>query len=311
MEDQTYLLRGSFHTQKSSIIENPKVAGWILLGYSLLGVVTFIWAFWTQRHRLSTFKQSMILSFTGQNDKLRGVQSIHYTLIPLLFIDAMAAVTEFGSAMHLLFESFCPNCAIMTYTWLILRCLGLVFHFVNALACILYLYNPLWVVKARCLAHFVTFLVVILFVFFIEIALLGHEVLILLLGLFSMIAQFKVTPPSLSAAVHRRKIALVAMLNFLLVFAPAFVLNWLMMTQNLPNYTVLYGDVTFGTNFHIYIDGILCYFILKLPSEEEQQQQQQHQHQHQQDLFHNPNYTLNISPSQSKNDPEIQCNDTN
>nr|XP_033466326.1 uncharacterized protein LOC117246493 [Epinephelus lanceolatus] len=296
MENNTYLFSSLPYNRESALLMtagvevDPNMCAGLLLGSLFLGLISYIWAFWSQRSRLTAFKEAFILTFSAQHGRLRGVQNIHNFLLSLLFIDIMNAITAVVLVIGFL-GSTCNSGMVFVYAffgWFISRCMGVVLHLLNALVCLLFLLNPQLGAKLRCFHTLVVLLMIVLipfYVFYRQVAIFGLGTITIGLAV-TIVAKCTVPAVSPSAAARKKPIVLVAMLTFLFVYTPPFILQCLIISainreEPTDEYLTIFMKSLFFTSFHLLMDGLLCFLILKLPSEEEEQlleeQQQQHQ----------------------------------
>lgn len=233
-----------------------------------------------------------------QCSSLKGVQNIHCGLFALLLIDGMNAIAAIVLATGFVGSTSISGLTHATtfFVWFMFRCKGLILHVLNALLCLLFLCHPQSGAKLYWLYTIVTGLVIGIipfYLYFMRMTIFVLEALTIGLAL-AIIAKCTVSSVPPTAATMKKLIVLVAMLTFLIVFTPSFILDCLMFSaakhgEVIDQYLTIYMNVLLCTNLQLLLDGLLCYFILKLPSEEEEQQQQQHQ---QDQSFPNPNYPI-------------------
>lgn len=266
----------------ADVAGNPYLAAGLLLGYFLLGLASVIWAFWSQRSSINIFKRSVILSVSCQHRRLQGVQIIHNSLFALLLIEGLTAVTAITLAIMFITPTcnHALTCVYVFSAWFLLRCYVVVLHLQSALVSILYLCHPEWGAKLRYVGTTVVLFFMVFSVFHVLFIQIGTFLLgVIVFGLaLAIIVKCAVSSVSLAAAAASKKpFVFVAMFMFLFVFAPTFVLQCLMISsanfwESTDKYLTVFVNVLFFTNFHLLLDGLLCFFILKLPAGEEQQQ---------------------------------------
>lgn len=295
MENSTYLLSSSLYGQESVRLMSAGVAGsptllvGLLLGYTTLGLVSYMCAFRSQRNRLKAFKEAISLSCSCEQGRLRGVQHIHNGLVILIFMDVVNAITAI--ILGIAVSDFCSSkltCVYVLLVWFLSRSFGLNLHFLNALVCLLFLRKPQWGARLHKV-HTSVILMIVAYVFvFVFLGSAATFILSFLpITLFiAIIVIGTMSTASPSASVWKKLIVFVATMTFLIVYAPSFILQWLVVSAE-EKYLIIWMNVLFGTHFQIFMNGLLCYFILKLPSEEEERQQEQQQRQ---ESFANSNY---------------------
>lgn len=298
MENNTCLVNSSPYGRESGLLMTAGVAGdpylaaGLLLGSVLLGLVSYISAFWSQRRRLKE-------AFNSQrHNRLRGAQNIHLSIMfGMLLQDFVNALFAIILAILVIEIPSSPGLHYAIYSlWYMFRCYGLIYHLLNALLCVLFSCHP----QSGDNQHGVYVLLVLSMYVFLPFHFLDSQVEIFGLGAITIglalaiIAKCTVSSASPSAATQKKPIVFVAMFTFLIVYAPSFILQCLMIStanrgEPTDKFLTIYVNVLLCTNFQLLMDGLLCYFNLKLPSEErEQQQRELEQHQHQ--SFENSNY---------------------
>lgn len=263
----------------------PQVPAGLLLGYSLLGLATFAWAFWSQRSRLPVFKKSFFMSFTCRHGKLSGVQNVHSSLISLLSIDALNVITAIILGIQLAGSACCSPCGcVCTFIICFLsRWLGVIAHLQTALVALNYLSHPQLRAKLHLIVMGISFSIaavipVYIFITQVAIFLLGAIIIILALAI---IANCEGSSLPRSALAQKKLIVLVSMCTLLVTYIPSFILQCMILSLRnwVAEYEVIYTYVLFFTNCHLVFDGLQSYLILRLSAgEEEEQRQQQQQH---------------------------------
>ncbi|XP_036968555.1 uncharacterized protein LOC119027453 [Acanthopagrus latus] len=285
MENYTSPVSSFPHSRETALLRtagvagNPYLAAGLLLGYFLLGLASVSWAFRSHRSSANVFKQSITLC---QHSRLNGVQIVHNSLFALLFIEGFSAVIAVILAIMLV-TSACNHgltCAYIFSAWFLFRCYVVVLHLQSALVSIFYLCHPEWGAKLRYVSKTVAVFLsifVVFYVFFGQIATFLLAVIVFGLAL-AIIVKCAVSSVSLAApAASKKPFVFVAMFTFLFVYAPTFVLQCLIISsanswETTDKYLIVYVNVLFFTNFHLLLDGLLSFFILKLPTGEGQQQ---------------------------------------
>lgn len=301
MENDTYLFSSLPYGQQSGVrmtagvAGDPNLAAGLLLGYFFIGLASYFWAFWSQYSRLTVFKEAISLSCSGEPGSLRGVRMIYNVIPSLVFIDIVNAITAIILAVELI--GSCQSaftCAYVIIAWFLSRWFGLIIHLLNALLCLLVLCHPQWGAKMRIVYSAVVLLMTAFCPFYIyrsQAAIIGLGAITIGLAL-AIIAKCTKSTASPSAAASKKLIVLLAVLTFVIVFAPTFILECLVMNainhgELADKYATIYVNVLFFTNCQLVMNGLLCYAILKLPPEEEEMQQEQQQ---QQQTVENINY---------------------
>lgn len=258
---------------------NATVAGdatWtaaLLLSYTLLGLLSFIWAFVAKFDRLGFLAESLVVFFSCKLAKRRGVQAVHECLWALLLADLVNAITALFFAARL--GSFsCDDVCVRAFGLLVLSkgfMEGL--HLLCALVCVLFMHNPHLGTKLQLVALLVAFFLVALipfYVFYSEVALSGESLLNCgMAAVIMLTACYRATIPG------KTPVVLVAMVTFFFVYLPKFLIQRLKapfgsMTR-LEDSFMIYAKFLFFTNFQLVLDGFLCFCVLKLPVEEHQQ----------------------------------------
>ncbi|XP_035801128.2 uncharacterized protein LOC118469857 [Amphiprion ocellaris] len=310
--------------RSAGVDRNPYLAGGYLIGSSLLGLLIIIGVFWYHRSNLSLFKRSCIMSFTCQENRLTGVQVVYNSLMLLLIMDAVNLIVGIilGAAM---IQLSCDviNCVHVEIAWFLSRWFGVIIHLLNASLSIYHLHQSATLVPNVYASIFVLNVIVVsLYLHDTTVTLFILAVLMFLFALVVIVTSIVSTSPPPTATL-KKLIMVVAMCNFLVVYAPTFILQCLLFSSHdydeLVYYQIIYANVLVFTNLHLIFNGFLCALILKLPSGEEQeeqqeqwqqqwqqrqqqwqqQQQQQWQQQQQQQLgFPNPGYTVSTNVNQ-------------
>lgn len=293
MESITHLFSSLPHSRESalhvtaSVEGNPNLAGGLLLGYVLMGLATYIWVFWSQRSRL----EGLRLTLSCQAHDLKKVQKIQGNLLPLLFMDFVNAVTAIIIAIGLL-TSTCNSelhCEYVVIAWYLSRSFGFLLHLLNTWVCLIFLCHPGRDVNQRGIyLPLITlgFMFIPGFILRPAGTMTGLQIMIVAFALPLPVKCVISTAASPSNAIWKKLIVLVAMLTFLIVFTPTFILQWLTITMPVEQHLM---NALFYTNFQLLLDGLLCYCFLKLPSEDQQQQQE---HQRQRMTFENQIYNV-------------------
>ncbi|XP_026018453.1 uncharacterized protein LOC113019126 [Astatotilapia calliptera] len=283
MENITHVMSKSPYGPKMEfnwgVVVNTNLAGGILLSTSLLGLATYIGAFWDQRGALSLFKRSFITSFSCDHGNLKGVQNTHVSLFALIFIDVLNVIGAMTLGSHLV-AATCPGntCLYTENLWMFSRRYLVMIHLLTALISILYLCHPHLGSKLRCVFSVVSLLICVLYYssvhYTIEV-LYMQEVLTCGLAL-AITAKSKLT----GRKKDKLRIVTVALCTFLVVYLPVFVLDYLIYSRTISglpieDYFIIYVNVYYFTNFQVFLDGLLCYSILKMSAAEEEQQPQQ------------------------------------
>lgn len=289
MENDTYHFislpygRQSAVRTTASVEGNPKLVAGLLLGYFFIGLASYFWAFWSQYSRLTAFKEAITMSCSVEPHSVRGIQKIYKVIPSLVFIDIVNAITAIILAIE--FFGSCRSALSCTYllnVWYMSRCFGTILHLVGALVCLLVLCNPQLEARPRIINTCVVVLMIscsTLYIYVSQVAIIGLGAITIGLAL-AIIANCLKSTASPSTATWKKLIVLLAMLTFGIVFAPTFIGQCLVMNAvnhwDPPNnYIIFYLNALFYTNLQLLMNGLLCYAILKLPSEEEEQQQQQ------------------------------------
>lgn len=262
---------------------NSKLAAGLLLAYFLLGLACYTWAFCSQRGKLKDVKESIILSFSCKQGSLRGVQHIHNSLSALVFVDLLNAITAIALAVQLLSSSSSDELTVfyVFVVWFLSKWFLEALHLLNALMSIIFLCQLQSEAKLRHIAAAVLFFLAVLcflYVFLIQVAIYVHAVIVFGLVLAIIV---KSTVPAVFPSGNAGKIPIisVAMITFLFVYIPKFVIECLVRISHhnywdtADKHSMLYEKALFATNVQLFMDGLLCFFILKLPASDQQRQQ--------------------------------------
>ncbi|XP_042072531.1 uncharacterized protein LOC121813088 [Haplochromis burtoni] len=270
-------------TKNWGVVVNTNLAAGILLSTSLLGLVTYIGAFWFQRGALSLLKNSFIMSFSCEHMNLRGAQNTHISLFVLLFIDVLNVIgaMTFGSQLAAATCSGNP-CVYTEYLWMFSRRYLVMIHLLTALISLLYLYRPHLGATLRCVFSVVSLLICVLHYssvlytieadYLLEILICGLAVAIVSTAILSFAAT--------GGKIVKIGITVISMVTFFAVYFPSFVLRYLVYsrpTSGQPgaDYNTIFVNVYYFTNFNVFLDGLLCCLILKFSDGEKEDELQQ------------------------------------
>lgn len=273
--------------RSAGVAGDPRLAAGLLLGYCLLGLGSYLWAFCSQRNGFLRLVDSIAAFYMCLASRRRGVQRLHNLLRLLILNDVLNTVTAAVLAIEFLGYS-CRStgtCSISFIVWFLSRYFGVLFHVLGALACVFLLYHP----QRASRFYWVSTLVFVLLLVFVSCCLIigltglykqtlfGLGALVFGLALV-IIVKYAVSAAPPSATMHVKPIVIVAMFTVLLAFAPAFVLYCLLNSstssqESEDTYLIAYTNAVFLTNFNVFMDGLLFYFILRMPVEEEEQHQ--------------------------------------
>ncbi|KAM3590744.1 uncharacterized protein V6R79_015894 [Siganus canaliculatus] len=243
----------------------------ILVGYFLLGVFTFILAFWFQPKKFGVFKQSFILFFTGQQGKLRGVQNVHPAIFVMLTVQLVNAIAGLTLAIGLSSGSCFPQvtmwCINSSLMWMMTRMLAIVVHLLTALVSVFYLCHPQSGAKLRCVVTVGVWSVLVFIPIYYFLSMIGlYE-----LGAIAIALALTIVGKCVfSRRFHARgkPIVIISMITFFVVFAPAYVMECVIIAGRTEWRHTIYVNFLFCTSFQLFLDGLLCFFILRLPGEE-------------------------------------------
>lgn len=245
----------------------------LLLTYTLLGLLSFIWAFVAKFDRLGFLAESLVVFFSCKVAKRRGVQVVHECLWALLLADLVNIVTTVFLAAQLSYFS-CNYMCVRTFGLLVLSkgfMEGL--HLLCALECVLFMHNPHLGTKLQLIAMFVAFFLVVFipfYMFYSAVALSGESIINSGMAVVIMLtACYRATIPG------KTPVVLVAMVTFFFVYLPKFLIQYLKGPfgngDRLEDSFMIYERFLFFMNFQLVLDGFLCFCVLKLPVEEHQQ----------------------------------------
>lgn len=261
------------HHFNATVVGDATWTAALLLTYTLLGLLSFIWAFVARSDRLGFLAESLVVFFSCKLAKRRGVQAVHECLWALLLADLVNAITAVFFAAQLSYFS-CNYVCVRAFGLLVLSkgfMEGL--HLLCALVCILFMHNPHLGTKLQLIAMFVAvFLVMFIpfYMFYSEVALSGESIINCGMAVAIMLtACCRATIPG------KKPVVLVAMATFFFIYLPKFIIqrlkgpsgNW----NHLEDSFMIYEKFLFFTNFQLVLDGFLCFCVLKLPVEEHQQ----------------------------------------
>lgn len=288
MENITSLISDWSYGQDTSsnntvgVVRNPDLGAGILLGYTLLGVATYIWAFWYQRDGLVLLKRSWWMPYSCHQFSSRGVHNIHGPLISVISMDIVNVIAAIilGSQMATSACNLKYTCIYTVLICFISRWFGVIFHLLTAYFSLVYLCNPQQETKIHCtfaIIYLIMCALIPFYTFFIQWA--AYMMAIFTFGLvLGIAAKFRVPPELPSAATVKDLIGILAMCTFLVVFLPSFILECLIYSTDnrkvTDEYDAIYVNVLLFTNCHLIMNGLLCCLILKLSAAEEEQQQQ-------------------------------------
>lgn len=257
----------------ATVVEDATWTVALLLTYTLLGILSFIWAFVAKFDRLGFLAESLVFFFSCKLAKRRGVQAVHECLWALLLADLVNAIAAVYFATQLSYFS-CNYTCVRAFGLLVLSkgfMEGL--HLLCALECILFMHNPHLGTKLQLVAMFVGVFLVVFIPFYMvysEVALTGESIINCGMAVVIMLtACYRVSIPG------KIPVLVVAMVTFYVVYLPKFLLQCLKGPfgngNRLEDTFMIYEKFLFFTNFQLVLDGFLCFCVLKLPVEEHQQ----------------------------------------
>lgn len=257
---------------------NGPLAGGFLIAFPLVGFATLIWAFVSQPRGRKQFKQSFARPFIVQQTNL-SIRNVYNALNSMLFMDVLYGVTSIVLGSAMIQYQYCKNSSMCTISYIIFfisRSFAIIDHLLVALLAILHVCNPLQGFHHRYVYTSICLLIVIIspvYVYVSSIALILLAVIILLLTL-AIAIKSRVPVAVASYSTTKKLIVLVAMINFLSVFMPTFVIECMIYTGDDVEVET-YANVVLYTSFNIILDGVMCYLALGLASEEDPQQPQE------------------------------------
>ncbi|XP_039465995.1 uncharacterized protein LOC120439259 [Oreochromis aureus] len=267
-----------FSTTRSGVVGNLKLQAGILLSTSLLGLVTYIGAFWYQRGALSLLKNSFITSFSCEHMNLKGVQNTHVSLFVLLFIDVLNVIGAMTFGSHLAAATCSGNpCLYTQILWMASRRYLVMIHLLTALISLLYLYRPHLGAKLRCVFSVVSLLICVLHYSSVLYTIEAEYLLeILICGLaVAIVSTAILSSPATGGKIVKIGITVISMVTFFAVYFPSFVLRYLFYSRLTADYNTIYANVYYFTNFNVFLDGLLFCLILKLSDGEKEDESQQ------------------------------------
>lgn len=262
---------------------DSKLAAGLLLGYVLLGLACFTWTFWWHRGKLKDVKKSIILFCSCRQGSLRGVQHIHNSVSALVFMDLLNAITAIVLAVQLLSSPSVNDRTIVHVfnVWFLSKWFLEALHLLNALMSIILLCQLRTDTNLRLIAAAVGFfLVVLCFLYMSAITYGTYLHAIIIFGLVLAIIAKSTVPVSPPPSTARKiPIISVAMITFLLGYIPKFVIECFVKISKheywdtANKHALVYGEALFIINIQLIMDGLLCFFILKLHAGDQQRQQ--------------------------------------
>lgn len=255
---------------------NATVAGdmtWnvaLLLSYSLLGLLSFVWAFLAKRNRLRFLAESFVFFFSCKLAKRRGIQAVHECLSALLLADFVNVIAAILLAAQLSTGSCSYVCTRAFGLWILSKGFMEGLHLLCALVCILFMHNPQSGTRLQLVAMSVAlFLVVFLpfYMYYSEVAVNGESAVNCAMALVIMVSSCYY-----NSVPGKAPVVSVAMVTFFFVYLPKFFIQRLKgpfrYWNSLEDGFTIYEKFLFFTNFQLVLDGFLCFCILKLPVEE-------------------------------------------
>ncbi|KAM3590060.1 uncharacterized protein V6R79_002954 [Siganus canaliculatus] len=245
--------------------EEDNVFGFVLLlsWFAVLGVVAFLFLFSIQ------YKKVTVL-FSGKRFRLKGFQDVHTFFFALLTMDAIHVVVAIIYAISLsenclsLGERFC---LFVHGVWIVSRYFMVILHLFMALKSLNFLYDPSTEGNLHCMAPLIfvlfflfdTFYEVLTFylVVILAVVVIGLAFAIVLKGRFSGMSNWRIP------------IVILAMISFLVVFLPSFFFHCLIIKPVVDVTASAYLYFQFATDIQLFLDVLLCFFVMKMPVEEE------------------------------------------
>lgn len=271
-------------TESFGIMGRPTAMAALVLGPTILGLFCYIWAFWSQSHNLGLFKEFFTLSCVCKESQLRGVQNVYGCLMSFLFSDVVNAAFAITFGILILLNS-CDDehllvCAIVSNIWLSFRYFSLAEHFITALISALYVRHPSWGKGLRYTSRFLLMLAYLFVIMWFRVSdiflmiLNGYKVLLIVATVWVYFSSL-----AAPAAGQMKAIVLIAVITFLFICLPNFVIDcYLMKSWNEELKSDLYHNISvnilYVTNFQIFMNGLMCYFVLKLNTDDEQRERE-------------------------------------
>lgn len=245
----------------------------LLLSYTLVGLLSFIWALVAKVDRLGLLAKSLVVFFSCKLAKRRGIQAVHECLWGLLLADLVNAIAAVFFAAQLSYFSCNHVCVRAFGLWVLSKGFMEGLHLLCALECILFMHNPHQGTKLQLVAMVLAIFLVVFIPFYMtysEVALSGESIVNCVMAVAIMLTA------SYTAAVPgKMPVVSVAMVTFFFVYLPKFFIQYLKGPFRNWNRTedgfTIYETFLIFTNFQLVLDGFLCFCILKLPVEEHRQ----------------------------------------
>lgn len=249
------------------LIFNPSVSSPLLYGSVALALVSYIWAFCSQRHKLHCFWQFLILCLKGQEKEQRGAQNTYFPAFVLLLLDGCAAIIGLAWSIMVFSPRGWMRCLLVAIIWLAFRSLSVCQHFNTALISVLFVSCPQQeqgLHKVSIILTLVPFVLVILSFRFLDGIFILLDVYCLLITV-AIVVSCRL-PTTSSMAQQRKTFTLLAAAMFLMICFPNAVLNCLLISSNhyLPQ-----AVIVLITNIYIMMNAGLFYLVLKIKEEDQ------------------------------------------
>ncbi|KAM3591001.1 uncharacterized protein V6R79_020392 [Siganus canaliculatus] len=276
MEDTVSSRLSSWEGTLTAPAPHHGVDGFLILlsAYTALGLCTFLlFVFCGWRKNLGL----LLCCGAGQ---LKGFQNVRTFLFALLALDVIHVMMTLSYLLEFsLGERNAYSLSWLSHThsvWILSRYFTVVLHLCTALISIYYLCDPAAVSRMRCISP-------VFYVFNIFVLLLACGTIYLFLSPDVVIVLGPVTIGLIFAIIYkngfstaskwRTWIVFVATVSFSIAFLPSFILHFLVITRLVDVAVLLYYYLQFATNIQLFLDALLCFFILKLNVAEEPSRQ--------------------------------------
>lgn len=244
----------------------------LMLTSTGVGLLSILWGLLVNCGALGLLAESLTFYFSCRLAKGRGVQAVHECLAALLLADLVNVIAAVFFAAQVAAGSCGGTCVRAFGLWFLSRSFMEGLHLLCSMECVLFLRSPQAGTRlqlaATCIA---VFLVSILpfYVYHSQVAVTGESGVNCGMALVIIVAACRK-----SAVPGKRPVVAVAMVTFFFFYLPKFLFQCLLgpfrYRAPLEGGISVYEKFLFFTNFQLVLDGILCFFILKLPVEERQ-----------------------------------------
>lgn len=247
----------------SSILSNPGLVGLLLFGFFAAALLCYIWAFFSQSHKLPAFRRFLILSCLRRTSELRGPQNIYHAAFTLLLCDGFTVILGLFWGILLFLGEVGLTYLTFFNIWYGFRFLSQCQHLITALISIIFVCHPERGDILHTMSEVLDLIPVILVILSFKIdgsILIGVDIYNLLLVLGILVSCCKTTASPM--ANQGKLIVLLSVSFFLLVCLPNMVLRLLLVDSD--RYLVLAVSVLLITNFYVIMSAQLFRLVLKV-----------------------------------------------